>query len=106
MNTMNTQPARHLGTFLYRYEDGPSYRVTATADDTLHWVCVEGDEAGREATEQVTRLVVSDDVHLLSWVEADGLVVTQAVNYATASVHCVLVAGAERIVLQGSITRE
>jgi len=103
---MNTSTPRHLGTFLYRYEGGPSYRVTAPDNDTVHWLCVEGDEAGREATEQVTRLVVSDDVHLLSWVEADGLVVTQALNYAAASVHCVLVAGAERIVLQGSITRE
>ena len=102
---MTTQ-AQHLGTFLYRYAGGAVYEVRADSDTALHWCCLEGDDQGREAQEIAYRAVVRPGVHFLSWVEADGLVVTQVVDFDAATVNCVLVlSGGERIVLQGCVER-
>ena len=72
---------------------------------TTHCECITGEEKGRSADETVTRLVIRPDVHFLSWTEADGLVVTQVVDFTALTVHAVLLIGDERIVLNGSVTR-
>ncbi len=97
---------QHLGTFIYRYAGGPVYEVRADSDTALHWRCLEGDDQGRAAQEVAHRVAVRPGVHFLSWVEADGLVVTQVVDFDAGTVNCVLVIpGGERLVLQGTVER-
>ncbi len=99
--------APHLGTFIYRYEGGNVYEVHATADDRLHWRCLAGDDQGCEADETVHRVAIRSDVHFLSWVETDGLVVTQVVDFAAMTVDCVLVLpDGGRVVLQGVLEKK
>ena len=97
---------QHLGSFIYHYNGGETeYAVRFDSDSALHWECITGEEKGRSANETVTRLVIRPDVHFLSWTEADGLVVTQVVDFTALTVHAVLLIGDERIVLNGSVTR-
>jgi phenolic acid decarboxylase len=95
----------HLGTFIYRYTGGPSYRVTCASDQVLHWECLEGDDKGQSARETPDRIEVAPGVHFLSWVETNGTVVTQVLNYAVGTVACTVVAGGERYFLRGSIQK-
>lgn len=97
---------QHLGSFVYHYNGGETeYAVRFDSDSALHWECITGEEKGRSANEIVTRLVVRPDVHFLSWTEADGLVVTQVVDFTAMTVHAILIAADELIVLNGSVTR-
>ena len=97
---------QHLGAFIYHYNGSETeYAVRFDSDSALHWECITGDEKGRAADEIVSRSVIRPDVHLLSWIEADGLVVTQVVDFASMTVHAVLIVGGERILLNGTITR-
>lgn len=97
----------HLGLFRYAYEGGVSYEVRFDSDTALHWHCVAGDEKGREANETYDRVPLRDAQHLVSWTEADGLAVTQVVDYAAGQVNTVLTLprGGERVVLRGTIQR-
>ena len=97
---------QHLGSFVYHYNGGETeYAVRFDSDSALHRECITGEAKGRSANETVTRLVIRPDVHLLSWTEADGLVVTQVVDFTAMTVHAILLVGGERIVLNGSVTR-
>ena len=99
--------ALHLGTFIYRYAGGHVYEVQVKTDDQLHWRCLEGEDQGRESDETVYRVAIRPDIHLLSWVEADGLVVTQVVDFTAMTVNCTLVLpNGERIVLQGTVYKD
>ncbi|MEO7886966.1 MAG: MoaF C-terminal domain-containing protein [Polaromonas sp.] len=100
---MNTQA--HLGTYLYTYAGGPTYRVTCATDHDLHWECLKGDDKGQSAHEKPDRVVVAPGIHFLSWVETSGTIVTQVLNYAAHTVTCTVVAGGERYLLQGKLER-
>jgi phenolic acid decarboxylase len=96
----------HMGRFRYDYPDGVAYEVTCASTTSLHWRCVGGDDQGREASETIDRVPLSEHQHLLSWTEADNLVVTQVVDYTAGRVDTVLVLpGGKRLVLQGSVRR-
>ena len=98
-------PPSHLGTFVYRYEGGLVYELNFDSDTKLRWRCLEGDDKGHAGSEESLRVAIRPGVHFLSWVEKDGLVVTQVIDYDAGTVNCVLVVEGKRIVLQGSVTR-
>lgn len=96
----------HLGRFRYEYPGGVAYEVTCASTTSLHWRCVGGHDQGREASETIDRVSLREHQHMLSWTEADNLVVTQVVDYAAGRVDTVLVLpGGRRLVLQGSVRR-
>lgn len=96
----------HLGRFRYEYEGGTVFEVDVERDDALHWRCVAGADKGREARETVDRVPLRPHQHMLSWTEADGLVVAQVVDYDAGRAHTVLVLpGGQRLVLQGTVSR-
>lgn len=96
----------HMGRFRYEYEGGVVYEVDVERDDALHWRCVEGADKGREAIEAVDRVPLRAHQHMMSWTEADGLVVAQVVDYDAGRVDTVLVLpGGKRLVLQGRISK-
>ncbi|MDO5625861.1 MAG: MoaF C-terminal domain-containing protein [Pseudomonadota bacterium] len=96
-----------LGLFRYDYDGGTSYEVRFDSATALHWHCVAGDEKGRQASETCDRVPLRDAQDLLSWTEADGLSVTQVVDWQAGRVNTVLSlpAGGERVVLQGRVRR-
>lgn len=97
---------KHLGRFRYDYDGGVAYEVQCDNDTTLHWRCAAGDEKGREATETVDRVPLREGQHLLSWTEADGLTVTQVVDFAAGRVNAVLtLPDHQRIVLRGTVRK-
>jgi phenolic acid decarboxylase len=107
-NEMTTKPsskAQHLGTFIYRYASGNVYELRCDSDVALSWRCLEGDDKDNKGDEIATRVEVRAGVHFISWVEADGLVVTQVVDFDARTVNCVLVTGGKRIVLQGVVEK-
>ena len=96
----------HLGRFRYTYEGGVAYEIQCDTDTQLHWRCVAGDEAGREATETVDRVQLREGQHLLSWTESDGLTVSQVVDFTAGRVDAVLtLPDHQRIVLRGALQR-
>jgi MoaF C-terminal domain len=95
----------HLGTFIYAYAGGATYRVTCASDRELHWECLEGEDQGQSAHETPDRVEVAPGIHFLSWVESGGPIVTQVLHYAAGTVTCTVVAGGERYFLQGSLQR-
>ncbi|CAN7169864.1 hypothetical protein LJR161_000249 [Variovorax paradoxus] len=103
---MTAPAAPHLGRFRFEYPGGVVYEVDVDDDDALRWRCVAGENKGREGKEVVDRVPLHPEQHLLSWTEADGLVVAQVVNYDAGSVNTVLVLpGGQRVVLQGTVQR-
>lgn len=102
---MNTPPV-HQGRFRYEYPDGLVFEVDVPTDETLHWHCVAGANQGREGREAVDRVPLQAHQHMLSWTEADGLVVVQVLDYGAGTVHTVLVPpGADRVVVQGTVRK-
>jgi phenolic acid decarboxylase len=99
-------PTVHLGRFRYEYEGGVVFEVNVERDDALHWRCVAGENLGQEGRENVDRVPLHANQHLLSWSETDGLVVAQVVDYAAGSVNTVLVLpGGKRVMLQGTVKK-
>ena len=97
---------QHLGAFIYHYNGGETeYAVRFDSDTALHWECITGEEKGRAGNETATRIAIRPDVHFLSWTEADGLVVTQVMDFTAMTVIAILVTDSERIILSGTVTR-
>lgn len=96
----------YIGTFLFKYAGGPTYRVTVKDETRLHWECIEGDGKGASGDETVTRFKVAENIYFVTWVEKTGLVVSEVVNLSAMTVYGTVVEGRERHVLDGVIVRE
>jgi len=96
----------YLGTFIYQYDKGNTYRVTVPDNKTLTWECIEGSEKGAKGEEHPDRFKVADKIYFATWVEKTGIVVTQVLNFKSNTVHSTIVEGKDRYVLVGKINRE
>jgi len=94
------------GTFIYKYTDGPTYKVTIPNAETLNWECLEGAEKGAKGEERPTRFAVDDGVFFATWIEKSGVIVTQVVNLKSMKVYTTIVEGTERYVLTGEVVRQ
>ena len=94
------------GQFLYHYEGGTVYRVTFMDAGTLRWHCLQGDEKGAQGTEKPDRFHVAKNVYFLSWVEKNGIQVSQVLNLNTMHVYSTIIDGQSRYVISGRIQRE
>lgn len=79
------------------------YQVQFKTAKDLHWKCMKGDEKGKEADETYVTQKLNDYTYFVSWVEADGLGVSQVVNLKDNVVHCYLKIEKDIIPLSGSI---
>lgn len=96
----------YMGKFVYKYKDGPSYRVIAEDAQKITWECIEGDELGAHGVETPQRFKVSKNVFFVTWVEKDGVIVSQVLDFDDMNVFATIVVGADRYVLEGKIIRE
>ncbi|MEO7097889.1 MAG: MoaF C-terminal domain-containing protein [Luteolibacter sp.] len=95
-----------IGTFVYKYADGPTYRVTIPNTESLTWECIEGAEKGAKGEEHPSRFTVDDGIFFATWIEKTGIIVTQVVNLKTNKVYTTIVEGKERYVLVGDISKD
>ncbi len=93
------------GQFLYSYEGGSVYRVTA-GHQNMHWECIQGEEAGARGEELPERIQVRPDIYFVSWTEKSGVQVTQVLDFKTMKVYSTIIDQSARYVLRGSIKRE
>lgn len=62
--------------------DNSIYEVVLLDDTKVHWKALEGYEKGDEATEKEYSLKkVSENIYLLSWLEAVGYTITVTLNF-------------------------
>ena len=94
------------GQFLYSYEGGSVYRVTASHQKTMRWECIQGEEAGARGEESPERIEVRPDIYFVSWTEKSGVQVTQVLDFKSMKVYSTIIDQSARYVLRGSIKRE
>lgn len=96
----------YLGTFLYQYQGGNAFRVSVPNDKKLIWEGIAGKVAGTSGTEKPQRFKVADGVYFVTWTEKTGIDVSQVINYRTGKVFTTVIKGRDRLVHQGTVTRE
>lgn len=80
-----------------------AYQLDFKSSDKLHWKCIKGDEKGKEADETYSTQRLNDATFFISWVESDGLGVSQVLNLEAMTIHCYLKIDREIIPLSGSV---
>ena len=70
--------------FRFVYSD-ETYRIDVTSEAQLRWTREIGEQVGQADTESYIFDQPSDDVILLTWIEADGLGLSNAMNLADGS---------------------
>jgi hypothetical protein len=86
----------------YNYGDNV-YEVNFESESKLHWKCVKGDEIGKEADEIYFSHRLSKQSLFISWIEKDGLGVSQVLNFKNKTVNTFLKIGKELIPLSGTL---
>ncbi|WP_158839218.1 phenolic acid decarboxylase [Polaribacter sp. L3A8] len=89
-------------TFLYNYVDY-QYEVSFKSENQLHWKCIKGNELGREEDEHYKLQRINDYTLFISWVEKDGLGVSQVINLREYKVNSYLKIDKEIMPLMGTI---
>lgn len=79
------------------------YEVQFKTANLLHWKCVKGDEKGKEADETYYAHRLDNHSLFITWIEADGLGVSQVVNLKDKTVKCFLKIDKEVIPLSGTL---
>ncbi len=71
---------RIVGTsFKFIYSD-ETYRIDVISEKRLHWTRVAGDNAGQSDEERYVFDVLSPEIILLTWIEVDGLGLSNVLN--------------------------
>ncbi|WP_158837900.1 MoaF-related domain-containing protein [Polaribacter sp. L3A8] len=89
-------------TFEYNYGDSV-YEVHFKSENILHWKCIKGEEKDREEDENYSKQRLNNYTLFLSWIEKDGLGVSQVVNLKKNSVNTFLTIQKEIIPISGTI---
>lgn len=89
-------------TFQYDYGEN-IYVVNFLDDKSLRWECVKGDELGKQATETYIMQHLGEKRFFISWIEADGLGVSQVLDLNDKTIHSFLKIEKSIIPLSGSV---
>ena len=96
----------YFGQFLYQYKGGNTYRVTVKDNTHMKWECIEGSEKGAVGEETPQRFKINKQVFFATWVEKTGVNVSQVIDFNKMKVYSTIIAGKDRYVLEGKVTRE
>jgi phenolic acid decarboxylase len=58
-----------------------TYRIDVLDETSVRWTRVAGEDAGRGDTERYVYSRLSEEIGLITWVEADGLGLSNALNF-------------------------
>lgn len=89
-------------TLEYNYGDYV-YELNFKSENKLHWKCLKGDEKGKEADETYYTQRLNNYTLFISWIEQDGLGVSQVINLKDNTINCFLKIDKEIIPLNGTI---
>jgi hypothetical protein len=89
-------------TIEYRYGES-MYHVTFDSDTTMHWEAMTGDETGVKENETYVAEWLDMKKLFISWGEANGIVVSQILDFEKGKVHNHLVRNREPSLGEGQI---
>ena len=72
-------------TLVFEYTSD-TYRIEVLSNARLHWTQLRGDTPGKGDDEDYVYSLLSDDLGLITWIEADGLGLSNVLNFAEATV--------------------
>jgi phenolic acid decarboxylase len=79
------------------------YLVSFKTNKKLHWKCIQGEEKGKEATETYATQRLNNNTLFISWIEKEGLGVSQVINLKEKSIHTFLKIDRKIVTLSGTI---
>ena len=86
----------------YNYGDY-IYQINFKSENKLHWKCLKGDEKGEEAVETYSMQRLNNHTFFISWIEENGLSVSQVINLKDKKVNSFLKIEKDIIPLLGTI---
>jgi outer membrane protein assembly factor BamB len=89
-------------TIEYRYGESV-YHVTIDSDSTLHWEAMTGDEKGAFERETYVSEWIESNILFISWGEANGINVSQVLDFNKGIVYNHLIRNREASMGQGKI---
>lgn len=103
VNPQLTSPSALLGkTIEYRYGES-IYHLTLNTDSTLHWEAMKGDEKGAFESETYVAELIESNILFISWGEANGINVSQVLDFNKGIVYNHLTRNREASMGQGEI---
>lgn len=100
----DTTPPDLIGkTIVYAYGES-IYHVTIDNSTQLHWEAMSGDEKGTKENETYVIESVGDQLLFITWGEANGIGVSQILDFNKGIVHNHLLRGRDVSVGQGKIS--
>ena len=69
-------------TLVFEYTSD-TYRIEVLSNARLHWTQLRGDTPGKGDDEDYVYSLLSDDLGLITWIEADGLGLSSVIDFAT-----------------------
>ncbi len=86
------------------YQYGESvYHVTFDSDSTLHWEAITGDETGTKEDETYVSEWIESQKLFITWGEANGIGVSQILDFEKGHVHNHLLRGRNANAIMGKI---
>ena len=89
-------------TIEYRYGESV-YHVTLDSDSTLHWEAMAGEEKGAFEKETYVAEFIEPNIFFISWGEANGINVSQILDFNKGIVYNHLIRNREASMMQGEI---
>ncbi len=87
-----------------QYDYGQNvFEITFISENKLHWKCIEGEYKGQEATENYKIQKLSKHRFFVSWVEKDGISVSQVVNLKNKNINTFMVVDKEIYTMNGTL---
>ena len=102
--TIKNESVIQLKGKVLKYDYGDDvYRLNFISENQLHWKCLKGDEKGAKANETYATQQLNDHTFFVSWIEENGLGVSQVLNLKKNTVNTFLKIDKEIITLTGTI---
>ena len=89
-------------TIEYRYGESV-YHVTLDTDSTLHWEAMAGEEKGAFEREKFVAESIGQNILFISWGEANGINVSQVLDFNKGIVYNHLIRNRKASMVQGEI---
>lgn len=87
-----------------KYDYGEhGFVMSFISENKLHWKCIKGPYKGQEADETYTVEALDSNIFFISWVEKDGIVVSQVANLEKKQIKSFMVIEKKIIPLLGTL---
>ncbi len=103
-NTDHIEPEINLSGKKFEYNYGDFvYEIVFKSNSSLEWNCTQGEDKGKNGIEKYSFQKLDKNLFFISWIEKDGLGVSQVVNFKENKINTFLKQEKEIISLSGTI---